>query len=109
MVQPTVGMAERYSKQRIAPMLDAVPELKRKLNPTRGKDSGNTITVKQFPGGLLTMIGAVASAPLSSTPTRFLFMDEVDRYPGDVDGEGDPVGLAIQRTANFTCAHHIDK
>jgi phage terminase large subunit GpA-like protein len=28
-------------------------------------------------------------------------LDEVDAYPGDADGEGDPVSLAIQRTATF--------
>jgi phage terminase large subunit GpA-like protein len=26
----------------------------------------------------------------------------VDAYPGDVDGEGDPVSLAVQRTSTFT-------
>jgi phage terminase large subunit GpA-like protein len=25
---------------------------------------------------------------------RFLFHDEVDAYPGDVEGEGDPIALA---------------
>jgi phage terminase large subunit GpA-like protein len=38
---------------------------------------------------------------LRSTPVRYLFLDEVDGYPGDADGEGDPVDLAIQRTATF--------
>ncbi len=35
-------------------------------------------------------------------PIRFLFMDEVDEYPGDVDGQGDPVALAEKRTATFS-------
>ena len=34
-------------------------------------------------------------------PIRFLFMDEVDEYPGDVDGQGDPVALAEKRTSTF--------
>src|SRR5689334_16487161 len=34
-------------------------------------------------------------------PIRFLFMDEVDEYPGDVDGQGDPLALAEKRTATF--------
>ncbi|MBF0421181.1 MAG: phage terminase large subunit family protein, partial [Magnetococcales bacterium] len=54
-----------------------------------------------FRGGILRITGANSAAGLSSMPVRFLFLDEVDRYPGDVDGEGDPVALAIQRTANF--------
>jgi len=32
---------------------------------------------------------------------RYLFLDEVDAYPGDVDGEGDPVNLALARTRTF--------
>jgi phage terminase large subunit GpA-like protein len=28
-------------------------------------------------------------------PARYVFLDEVDAYEGDVDGEGDPVALAI--------------
>jgi phage terminase large subunit GpA-like protein len=32
---------------------------------------------------------------------RFLFLDEVDAYPGDVEGEGDPISLAEKRTTTF--------
>ena len=31
-------------------------------------------------------------------PARWVFLDEVDAYPGDVDGEGDPIALAEART-----------
>ena len=34
-------------------------------------------------------------------PARYVFLDEVDAYPGDVDGEGDPIALAEARTATF--------
>lgn len=34
-------------------------------------------------------------------PVRYLFLDEVDAYDFDVDGEGDPVSLASQRTITF--------
>ena len=34
-------------------------------------------------------------------PVRFLFLDEVDGYPGDAGGEGDPVALAMQRAVTF--------
>ena len=30
-------------------------------------------------------------------PARYLFLDEVDAYPGDIEGEGDPVALAGAR------------
>ena len=34
-------------------------------------------------------------------PARWIFLDEVDAYPGDIDGEGDPIALAEARTISF--------
>lgn len=101
MVQPTVELAKRVSKQRIAPMIEATPALRERVAEARSRDSGNTVQVKEFEGGLLIITGANSSAGLRSMPIRFLFMDEVDEYPGDVDGQGDPVALAEKRTSTF--------
>jgi phage terminase large subunit GpA-like protein len=102
MVQPTVEIAKRVSKQRIAPMIDATPVLRERVAESRSRDSGNTVQVKEFEGGLLIITGANSGAGLRSMPIRFLFMDEVDEYPGDVDDQGDPVALAEKRTATFS-------
>jgi phage terminase large subunit GpA-like protein len=56
---------------------------------------------KEFPGGILVMTGANSAVGLRSMAARYLFLDEVDAYPGDVDGEGDPVNLALARTRTF--------
>ncbi len=102
MVQPTVEIAKRVSKQRLAPMIAATPVLRERVAEARSRDSGNTVQVKEFEGGLLIVTGANSSAGLRSMPIRFLFMDEVDEYPGDVDGQGDPVALAEKRTETFS-------
>lgn len=101
MVQPTVEMVKRSSKQRIQPMIDATPVLAERIAPNRSRDSGNTMFVKEFSGGMLVMTGANSATGLRSMPARYLFLDEVDAYPGDVEGEGDPVELAIARTSTF--------
>jgi phage terminase large subunit GpA-like protein len=101
-VQPTVEVAKRVSKQRIAPMIESTPALRERVKEARAKDSGNTTFVKEFDGGLLIMTGANSGAGLRSMPIRYLFMDEVDEYPGDVDGQGDPVALAEKRTTTFS-------
>jgi phage terminase large subunit GpA-like protein len=101
MVQPTVETAKRVSKQRLAPMIDSTPALRARVAESRSRDSGNTVQVKEFEGGMLIITGANSSAGLRSMPIRFLFMDEVDEYPGDVDGQGDPVALAEKRTTTF--------
>jgi phage terminase large subunit GpA-like protein len=102
MVQPTVEVAKRVSKQRLAPMIEATPALRERVAESRSRDSGNTVQVKEFDGGVLIITGANSSAGLRSMPIRFLFMDEVDEYPGDVDGQGDPVSIAEKRTTTFS-------
>jgi phage terminase large subunit GpA-like protein len=101
LVEPTVDLAKKVSKQRIATMIATTPALALKVADSRSRDSGNTMFVKEFEGGMLLMTGANSAAGLRSMPIRFLFLDEIDAYPQDVDGEGDPVGLAEERTATF--------
>ena len=100
-VQPTIDLAERWSKQRLAAMIDDTPELRRLIAPARSRDSGNTTLLKEWPGGVLIVSGANSSASLRSMPARYLFCDEVDAYPVDLDGEGDPLSLAEARTSTF--------
>ncbi len=101
-ISPTVEMAKRSSRQRIDPQLEDVPELRERVAPARSRDSGNTVLSKDFPSGVLVMTGANSGVGLRSMPARYLFMDEVDGYPGDVDGEGDPILLAERRSATFS-------
>lgn len=101
-VQPTVDLAKRLSKQRLEPLIEESPALREKVKPARERDSGNTQLQKDFPGGTLVLTGANSAVGLRSLPARYLFLDEVSAYPGDVDGEGDPVLLAMARTRTFS-------
>jgi phage terminase large subunit GpA-like protein len=100
-VQPTVELAKRNSQQRIDPLIEESAELRKIVAPARSRDSGNTVLAKRFPGGQLVLAGANSATGLRSMPARYVFLDEVDAYPGDVDGEGDPIALAEARTATF--------
>lgn len=100
-VQPTVDTAKRLSKQRLAPMIEETPALRERISEARARDSGNTQLVKEFQGGVLIITGANSAVGLRSTPVRYLFLDEIDAYPSDVEGEGDPVQLAERRTTTF--------
>ncbi len=100
-VQPTVEMAKRLSKQRLESMITETPCLSAKIAPARARDSGNTMFSKEFSGGIMLLTGANSATGLRSAPCRYLFCDEVDGFPADVDGEGDPVSLAERRTTTF--------
>ncbi|MDR2365423.1 MAG: phage terminase large subunit family protein [Zoogloeaceae bacterium] len=101
MVQPTVEMAETFSKDRLSPMIRDTPVISGKVSDAKSRDSNNTILKKNFPGGHVTMVGANAPAGLASRPIRIVLCDEVDRYPPSAGSEGDPVNLARKRAITF--------
>lgn len=100
MVYPTSGTGKRSSKTRIALMIEAMPGLRSKVSDKQ-RDSANSTTLKQFPGGVLAIAGANSAPDLKAMPVRYLFEDEVDEYPEDLDGQGPAVQLAEKRTDTF--------
>ena len=101
MIQPTIEMAQDYSKSRISPMIRDTKALSSLFFDVKSRDSNNTILSKIFPGGRLIMCGANSPAGLASRPIRILLADEVDRFPVSAGTEGDPVDLAAKRTTTF--------
>lgn len=101
LLQPTLEMAQTWSKDRLAPMLRDTPALQGRVKDPRAKKSQNTMLHKTFPGGHITMAGSNSPASLASRPIRVVLCDEVDRYPVSAGTEGDPVNLARKRTATF--------
>lgn len=100
-MQPTIELAEAFSKDRIAPMVRDTPALTGKISDAKSRDSGNTILHKQFAGGHLTMVGANAPGNLAMRPVRIVLCDEVDKYPETAGKEGDPIALLSERAATF--------
>lgn len=97
LVMPAEDDADNYSKERLAPDIEATPVLREKV--FGGNES--TIRLKRFPGGFISMTGAMSPGGLKSRPICNLFMDEVDGYPASAGVEGDPVSLAKKRTQNY--------
>ena len=101
-LQPTVEMAQSFSKDRVANgLIRSTPTLRDKVRDPRSRDSGNTTLHKIFPGGALTLTGANSPASLASRPIRLVLCDECDRYPTSAGSEGDPIQLARKRAATF--------
>lgn len=100
-LQPTLTMAEAWSKDRLATMLRDTPALRGRVKDARSRDSDNVILHKRFAGGSITIVGANSPAGLASRPIRDVLADEVDRYPLSAGSEGDPLGLADRRASTF--------
>ena len=107
LVQPTLEMGKRLSKQRLESMINETPCLNEKIAPARSRDSGNTLSSKEFPGGMMLITGANSATGLRSTPCRYISCDEVDAFPSDASGEGDPVALAEKRATTFSTRKKI--
>ena len=95
-VYPSDTLAESISVNRLQPMFRLAAPLKE-----RWKENDSTKTELQFDGMYLTLVGSNSPANLASRPVRFLFLDEVDKYPGATKKEADPIKLARERTKTF--------
>ena len=100
LVHPTEIAMGNFSRERVDPMFRASPALADKL-PESQRDRGNTIMLRQFPGGYLACGWATSAVSLASRPIRVLLGDELDRWPESTGRDGDPWAQAIQRTSNF--------
>jgi phage terminase large subunit GpA-like protein len=101
-MRPTAKDAVRYSRQRLDPMIKMTPALSNSVHEARSREGGNSLFVKEFAGGVMFLVGSNSTAEIKSMPIRFVFADEVDEYPGDVAGQGDPLALAEKRTTGPT-------
>ena len=101
-VNPTVEMAEAWSKKYFAPMIRDTPILREKVREAKTRDANNTILEKSFPGGYIAMAGANSPSGLASRTIMIVILDEIDRFPPSAGTEGDPVDLAKKRAETFT-------
>jgi len=106
-VMPTLNDLKKNVLQRINPMIEETPVLRDRVAKAASRDSANNMFVKEFPGGMLLLSGANSASALASMPIRYLYGDEIDRWPYDVDGEGSPIDLAEQRTQTFQARKKI--
>lgn len=100
-VQPTIGDAESFSRDEIAPMIRDMPLLDSIVAPAGSKEGGNTLLQKAFNGGTLKLVGADSPRGFRRVSIRVMMMDEVDGYSHTAGDEGDQIKLAIRRTDTF--------
>lgn len=94
-VYPTETMANSISEKRIKPMIENTPTLYRKYD----KNSGNLEL--DFDDMFIKLVWSNSPSGLASFAIKYLFLDEVDKYPGASRKEADPISLAKERTKTF--------
>ena len=99
LVVPNHKQIKRMSK-RFDRNAEATPVLRDALRPRSRKDA-NSAELKEFDGGMLYFASSESPSDLASVTCRIVAQDEVDRYPQDVEGEGDPAVLADARTTMY--------
>lgn len=107
-VMPTDGTAADWSRDRLGAMIRSTPCLDEIFGPS-SRNPDNATKRKKFPGGYIKIAHATSASELRSRPIRYLFLDEIDGYPIDVDGEGDPVELAERRTSTYSTTKKVVK
>ena len=101
LIQPTLDMAQAFSQDKLAPMINASPALFDRVADEKSRSSSNTIFYKAFPGGYLAIAGANSPTSLRMRSVRIVLADEIDAYPISIGEEGDPLKLAHKRTQTF--------
>lgn len=95
----------KWVAQKLQPMIDVTPAVKRALSSVASRDSSNTRTFKDFAGGQLYIEHAGSPSRLKSTTVRTLLVDEVDEFANNLTGGDDPVEMLNGRTSAFPATH----
>jgi len=101
LVLPSRELVQQTSQTKIDSMIEATPALRARVAPSRSRGSRNTTFNKHFLGGKLMLRGANSASAFRNIDARYLILDDLDGYPGEVGIEGDPVTLAKKRMLTY--------
>ena len=96
--QMTQEKAREYSKQRIDRAIRNSPALHAMKTATAHDDNLHS---KTFRNGMMLRIAWPTATNMSSTSYRYVFGTDYDRWPDDIDGEGDGFTLMGKRITTF--------
>lgn len=97
-IQMTEEKAREHSKKRLARMFRVSPEVVSRLSPNK---NDNNVYDRTFLAGNYLKIGWPSVNIMSSSDYKCVALTDYDRFPEDIDGEGDAFSLASKRTTTF--------
>ncbi|WP_297200382.1 phage terminase large subunit family protein [uncultured Pluralibacter sp.] len=97
-IQVSEEKAREHSKKRLDRTFRCSPEVKTRLSPRR---NDNNVHDRTFRAGNYLKLGWPSVNIMSSSDYKFVALTDYDRFPEDIDGEGDGFSLASKRTTTF--------
>ncbi|HDS4454460.1 TPA: phage portal protein [Escherichia coli] len=97
-IQMTEEKAREHSKKRLARTFRVSPEVVSRLSPNK---NDNNVYDRIFLAGNYLKIGWPSVNIMSSSDYKCVALTDYDRFPEDIDGEGDAFSLASKRTTTF--------
>lgn len=99
-IMDSLKTGQRFSKNRLKPFLRDTCKID--AFNKNAKDKSKETTNLSLGTGANLIIGSASSASdLCSTPVKWLFADELDRWTDELGVEGDPLLLAFKRQMRF--------
>ena len=92
---------KKMIQNRFDPIVDANPIIRERIFAQRAGRSGDTLNFKDFPGGDISFASGEAPAAWISNPRRYIYIDEADAMPKDLNGKGDVYELAKDRVSSW--------
>lgn len=96
MVYPTDTIAKFASDKRVQPMIKSIKSISDKFD-----ENSKLLELDFNNGNYMVLVGANSPSGLSSRSIKYLFFDEIDKYPAFAGKEADPIKLATERTKTF--------
>lgn len=98
---PNENARDKWSRDVLQRTIDATPALRSLVTEKKGRESGNTISYKAYPGGSLYATAAGSPSNLRGPRIGLAYAGEIDAMPDSVGREGDPLALLWKRCEGF--------
>ena len=98
---PTLEARDKWKLQKLNPLLQDAGVVRDILGGMKSRDAANSKDSIDFPGGILFLSGGNSPNSYAQVTARAVLMDDLDRFPGEIGDEGDPVALARGRCKSF--------
>ena len=102
---PTGDEALKYNRTKWQPLVDATPEIRRKIRAVTSRDEqGSTTTYKRFAGGYGQFVGTETAKPLQMVTFCLVVKEETPNWKVSVGERGNPHKQLLMRQLQWELA-----